>query len=250
MELKSSNPAFSQKTYEAQGIYAGTGTAMTVAGTINKAGILLILVALTACWSWNQFFATGDPSSVMGYAAIGGIGGFIFAMATIFKPQWAPVTAPVYALLEGLALGAISSIFEMRYPGIAIQAVGLTFGTCFCLLAAYRSGVIQATDKFKMGIVAATGGIALIYLASMLLGFFHVQIPGIFGHGPIGIVFSLVVTCIAALNLILDFDMIERGAWRGAPKYMEWYSAFGLMLTLIWLYLEMIRLLSKLRDRR
>lgn len=250
MELKSSNPAFSQKTYDASAIRAGVGSAMTVAGTINKAGILLVLVALSACWSWNQFFATGDPSSVSGYLAIGGIGGFIAAMATIFKPEWAPVSAPVYALLEGLALGALSSLFELRYPGIAVQAVALTFGTCFCLLAAYRSGLIRATQKFTMGIVAATGGIALIYLASMLLGIFHVQIPGIFGSGPIGIVFSLVVTCVAALNLILDFDMIERGAWRGAPKYMEWYSAFGLMLTLIWLYLEMIRLLGKLRDRR
>jgi uncharacterized YccA/Bax inhibitor family protein len=141
-------------------------------------------------------------------------------------------------------------MFELRFPGIAMQSVALTFGTCFCLLLAYRSGLIQPTQKFTMGVVAATGGIALVYFASMILGFFHVQVPGIYGSGPIGIIFSLVVVCVAALNLILDFAVIEQGAQRGAPKYMEWYSAFGLMVTLIWLYLEMLRLLSKFRERR
>jgi uncharacterized YccA/Bax inhibitor family protein len=139
---------------------------------------------------------------------------------------------------------------EMRFPGIAIQSVALTFGTCFCLLLAYRSGLIRATEKFTYGIVAATGGIALVYFVSMILGLFHVRVPGIFGSGPVGILFSVVVVVIAALNLILDFSMIEEGAARGAPKYMEWYSAFGLMVTLVWLYLEIIRLLSKLRDNR
>jgi uncharacterized YccA/Bax inhibitor family protein len=139
---------------------------------------------------------------------------------------------------------------ELRFPGIAIQAVALTFGTCICMLLAYRSGLIRPTEKLKLGIIAATGGIALIYFASMILGFFHIQIPGIFGSGPIGILFSLVVVVIAALNLILDFSVIEDGARMGAPKYMEWFSAFGLMVTLVWLYLEMVRLLSKLRDDR
>jgi uncharacterized YccA/Bax inhibitor family protein len=141
-------------------------------------------------------------------------------------------------------------MLELRFPGIAMQAVGLTFGTCFCLLLAYRSGMIRATEKFKLGIFAATGGIALIYVVSMLLGFFGVRIPYIYDSGPIGILFSLVVVSVAALNLILDFDFIEQGVMRGAPKYMEWYSGFALMVTLIWLYLEMLRLLSKLRDRR
>jgi uncharacterized YccA/Bax inhibitor family protein len=181
---------------------------------------------------------------------IGAFGGFIAALVTIFKKEWSPVTAPIYALLEGLFLGALSATLEVRYPGIAIESVALTFGTCFCLLLAYRSGLIRPTQKFQMGIVAATGGIALIYFGSMLLGLFHIQVPGIFGSGPIGIIFSLVVVCIAALNLILDFNFIEQGALRGAPKYMEWYGAFGLMVTLIWLYLEIIRLVSKLRDRR
>jgi uncharacterized YccA/Bax inhibitor family protein len=171
-------------------------------------------------------------------------------MITVFKKEWSPVTAPVYALLEGLFLGSLSAMMEVRFPGIAIQSVALTFGTCFCLLLAYRSGMIRATQKFTYGIVAATGGIALVYFASMILGLFHVQVPGIFGSGPVGILFSLGVVVIAALNLILDFSMIEEGAARGAPKYMEWYSAFGLMVTLVWLYLEIIRLLSKLRDDR
>ncbi len=181
---------------------------------------------------------------------IGAFGGFIVAMVTIFKKEWSPITAPIYALLEGLFLGALSAMLEMRFPGIAIESVALTFGTCFCMLLAYRSGLIRPTQRFVMGIVAATGGIAMVYFASMILGFFHVQIPGIFGSGPIGILFSLAVVIVAALNLILDFAVIEEGAQRGAPKYMEWYSAFGLMVTLVWLYLEIIRLLSKLRDDR
>ncbi len=153
-------------------------------------------------------------------------------------------------MFEGLLLGALSAMLELRFPGIAIESVALTFGTCFCLLLAYRSGMVRATPKFTVGIIAATGGIAIVYFASMVLGLFHVQVPGIFGSGPVGVLFSLAVVVIAALNLILDFSFIEEGAYRGAPKYMEWYSAFGLMVTLIWLYMEIIRLLSKLRDRR
>jgi len=188
--------------------------------------------------------------AVGGLVMVGAIGGLIAAMTTIFKKEWAPVTAPIYALLEGLVLGSLSAMLEQRFPGIAIEAVMLTLGTCICMLLAYRSGMIQATPRFTVGIMAATGGIALVYLASMILGFFHVQVPGIFGSGPVGILFSLFVVTIAALNLILDFNFIEKGAQSGAPKYMEWYSAFGLMVTLIWLYLEMIRLLSKLRSSR
>jgi uncharacterized YccA/Bax inhibitor family protein len=210
----------------------------------------MLCVLLTASWTWSRFFTTQDISSVSGFTMIGGIGGFIAAMVTIFKKEWSPVTAPIYALLEGLFLGSLSAMFEIRFPGIAIESVALTFGTCLCLLLAYRAGIIRASQKFTMGIVAATGGIAVVYIASMLLGFFHVQIPGIFGSGPVGILFSLAVCAIAALNLILDFSFIEDGARTGAPKYMEWYSAFGLMVTLIWLYLEILRLLSKLRDDR
>ena len=159
------------------------------------------------------------------------------------------MTAPIYALLEGLVLGGLSATIELRYPGIAIQAVGLTFGTLFVLLMAYRSGLIKVTQKLRLGIVAATGGIFFFYLAEMLLGFFGIQFTSINGAGPIGIGFSLVIVAIAALNLVLDFDFIEQGVQVGAPKYMEWYGAFGIMVTLVWLYLEILRLLSKFRSR-
>jgi uncharacterized YccA/Bax inhibitor family protein len=249
MELKTSNPAFAGRTFSGQAVGVGYGPSMTIAGTVNKAGILLILVLFSAIWTWGRFY-DGGPQAVGGYTMVGVFGGFIAAMVTIFKKEWSPFTAPIYALLEGMFLGAVSAMMEARFPGIAMESVALTFGTCFCLLIAYRSGLIRASEKFTLGIVAATGGIALVYFASMILGLFHVQIPGIFGSGPVGILFSVVVVVIAALNLILDFAMIEEGAARGAPKYMEWYGAFGLMVTLIWLYLEIVRLLSKLRDRR
>ncbi len=249
MRLKSSNPVFGS-TFEASAVFAGYGNTMTIAGTANKAGILMLLVLLTAAYTWGRFFDNPETANVSGFMMIGLVGGFISAMVTIFKKEWSAVTAPIYALFEGLALGGISATMEYRFPGIAIQAVSLTFGTCFCLLLAYRMGIIKASEKLTMGIVAATGGIALVYFANMLLGIFGVHIPGIFGSGPIGILFSLVVVVVAAMNLILDFAFIEDAAYRGAPKYMEWYGAFGLMVTLIWLYLEMIRLLSKLRDDR
>ena len=180
---------------------------------------------------------------------LGMIGGLIVAVVTIFKKTWAPITAPIYALLEGLVLGSVSAMFEVRFPGIAIQSVGLTFGTLIALLLVYRSGLIKVTDNFRLGVVAATGGIALFYVATMILGFFGVRFPSIYGAGPLGIGISVFVVIIAALNLVLDFDFIESGARQGAPKYMEWYAAFGLMVTLIWLYLEILRLMSKLRSR-
>jgi len=168
----------------------------------------------------------------------------------VFRKPWAGITTPLYAALQGLALGGISVVFEARYPGIVSQAIFLTFGTLAALLMAYRSGLIKATENFKLGIVAATGGIFFIYLIGFVLSFFGVSIPLIHGSGPVGILFSLVVVTIAALNLVLDFDFIEMGAERGAPKYMEWYGAFGLLVTLVWLYLELLRLLAKLQGRR
>jgi uncharacterized YccA/Bax inhibitor family protein len=247
--MRSANPALNDSTFSRL-TRAGYGETMTLDGTVTKTGILLICVLAAAAITWSQFFATRDPAAVAPYILGGAIGGFVMAMVTVFKKEWSPVTAPIYAVLEGLFLGGASAMLELRFPGIAMQAVGLTFGTCFCLLLAYRSGMIRATEKFKLGIFAATGGIALIYIVSMLLGFFGVRIPYIYDTGPVGILFSLVVVAVAALNLILDFDFIEQGVMRGAPKYMEWYSGFALMVTLIWLYLEMLRLLSKLRDRR
>jgi uncharacterized YccA/Bax inhibitor family protein len=190
-----------------------------------------------------------NPQVVTPWVLVGAIAGFVVAMITIFKQTWAPVTAPLYALLEGLVIGGASAIFEAQFPGIVIQAAALTLGTCLALLLAYKSRLIRATENFKLGVVAATGGIALFYLITLVLGFFGIQMPLMYGNSWASIGFSLVVVVIAALNLVLDFDFIEQGAAQGAPKYMEWYGAFGLMVTLIWLYLEMLRLLAKLRSR-
>jgi uncharacterized YccA/Bax inhibitor family protein len=246
--MRTSNPTLNDNVFRGDGRAFLAGDSMTVQGTVNKSGVLLLLVLLTAAYTWRMYFTAADS---LGIWVLGGaIGGFIVALVTVFKKQWAAVTAPLYALLEGLVLGGISSLMEARYPGIVIQAVGLTFGTLFGLLFAYRSGLIKATENFKLGVVAATGGIALVYLATMVLGFFNIRMPYIHDSGLIGIGFSLVVVVIAALNLVLDFDFIEHGAAQGAPKYMEWYAAFGLMVTLIWLYIEILRLLSKMRSRR
>ena len=250
--MRTSNPALGDKTF--RGLPSGYGigdisSRMTLNGTINKTGILLVCAIATAGWTWMQFMASGTPATVMPMMLLGLIGGFVMALVTIFKKEWAPVTAPAYALLEGLVLGGLSAVFEARFPGIAFEAVGLTFGTLFAMLFIYRTGIIKVTDKFRMGVFAATGAIALFYLLQMILGFFHFQFTSVNGSGIIGIGFSLLVVGIAALNLVLDFDFIEKGVQYGAPKYMEWYGAFGLMVTLVWLYLEMLRLLSKLQSR-
>jgi uncharacterized YccA/Bax inhibitor family protein len=247
--MKTSNPALSSISFSGLGRVARTEERMSIQGAANKALLLLLCVCITASWTWSRFFQSGNPQAVMPLVLVGAIAGFIVALVTIFKPVWAGVTAPIYALLEGLFIGGLSSIAEAQFPGIVIQAVGLTFGTCLALLLAYKSGLIRATEGFKRGIVAATGGIALFYLASLLLGFFGVRIPLVYGAGPVGIIFSLVVVTIAALNLVLDFDLIEQGAAQGAPRYMEWYGAFALMVTLVWLYIEILNLLMKLRSR-
>jgi len=248
--MRTANPALNAKTFTGLGRVADTARAMTIQGTATKAALLAVLALIPATYTWRMYYTAWDPSAVVPWIIGGAIGGFVVALITIFKKQWAAFTAPLYALLEGLFLGGFSAIFEAKYPGIVIQAVTLTFGTLFCLLLAYRSGLIKATENFKLGVVAATGGIALIYMATIFLGFFGVRMPFIHESSTIGIAFSLFVVVIAALNLVLDFDFIENGAAHGAPKYMEWYAAFGLMVTLIWLYIEILRLLAKLRGRR
>jgi len=245
--LRTSNPALNDQVFRGEG--AAFGAAMTVQGTVNKTGILLLCTVATAAWAWNIFLHSHSAQAVGPLALVGVIGGLVFAFATIFKKTWAPVTAPIYALFEGLVLGSVSAILEVRFPGIAIQAVSLTFGTMVALLLVYRSGLIRVTDNFRMGIFAATGGIAIFYLIEMVLGFFGVHFTAVNGNGAIGIGFSVFVVIIAALNLVLNFDFIENGARAGAPKYMEWYGAFGMMVTLIWLYFEILQLLSKLRSR-
>jgi len=256
--MRTGNPALNDNTFENFGVYrrdlageqspAGT---MTINGTALKTMFLLLLAMGTACFTWSKTFSAveANPAAAMPWAFGGAIVGLITALVICFKHTWSPALAPVYALAEGLFLGGVSASFEAQYPGIVIQAVGGTFGTLFGLLLAYMSGLIKATENFKLGIVAATGGIFLVYLISMIGSFFGFPIPYIHSAGPIGIGFSLVVVVIAALNLVLDFDFIEQAADRGAPKYLEWYGAFALMVTLVWLYMEILRLLSKLRGR-
>lgn len=241
--FRSGNPALRGNTFTAEEIASALENPMTIQGTVNKTLLGLFLVVLGASLVWL------NPAGLMPMLWPAAIIGFIVAMVTVFKKTWAPVTTPIYAFLEGIVLGAISAVLEASYPGIVIQAVALTFGTLFCLLVAYKTRLIKATENFKLGIVSATGAIALVYIVSIILGFFHVRVPLIYGSGPVGILFSLFVVAIAALNLVLDFDFIEQGAEQGAPKYMEWYGAFGLIVTLVWLYLEILRLLSKARQR-
>jgi len=241
--MRSGNPVLKSNTFDV----APEGERMTLSGTVNKTAILLALVLITAMYTWGRFYSTQDPAAIMPLLWIGAIGGLLVCLVTVFKKEWAGVTAPIYALLQGLVIGGLSAIFEVRYSGIVIQAVGCTFGTLACLLLAYKSGLIKVTERFKLGVVAATGGIALIYLVGMVMSMFGKPIGFIYQGGTIGILFSLFVVTVAALNLVLDFDFIEAGAQQGAPKYTEWYGAFGLTVTLIWLYLEFLRLLSKTR---
>jgi uncharacterized YccA/Bax inhibitor family protein len=260
--MRSGNPALNANTFESFGAYATNDTAsrpeaMTITGTVHRTLFLLALALGSACFTWSRTFAQveADPSTAIGTAVPwvfgGAIVGLIAALTICFRHTWAPVLAPVYALAEGLFLGGISAGFEAQYPGIVFQAVGCTFGTMFCLLMAYQSGLIRATENFKLGIVAATGGIAVVYLVTFVAGLLGFPLfSSLYGSGVIGIGFSLIVVAIAALNLVLDFDFIEQAADRGAPKYLEWYGAFALMVTLVWLYLEILRLLAKLNDRR
>lgn len=244
--MRSGNPVLKDSSFQ-QPFDVG-GARMTLSGTVNKTAMLLAMTMITAVYTWGRFMETRDASSIQGLVLVGIIGGLVVALVTVFRKTAAPYTAPVYALLQGLSLGGISAILELRFPGIVIQAVALTFGTLFCLLAAYRSGLIKATENFKLGVVAATGGILVLYLVSFVMGFFGRSLGFIHEGGTAGILFSTFVVVIAALNLVLDFDFIESGVEQGAPQYMEWYGAFGLMVTLIWLYFEILRLLAKSRE--
>jgi uncharacterized YccA/Bax inhibitor family protein len=245
--MRTGNPALSDATFA--GHLVRTGDVMTAQGTANKALLLLLCVLVTASWIWSKYYQALNPQVVTPWVVVGAIGGFIVALVTVFKKKLAPITAPLYALLEGLVIGGVSALFEAQFPGIVIQAAALTLGTCLAMLLAFKTRLIQATENFKMGVVAATGGIALFYIITLVLGFFGIQMPLMYGSSWASIGFSVFVVIIAALNLVLDFDFIEQGAAQRAPKYMEWYGAFGLMVTLIWLYLEMLRLLAKLRSR-
>ncbi len=242
LTLRSGNPALSSETFN--GISAiSSGNTMTINGTVNKTAISLIILLSAAYFTYiNQLFAL---------IPVGFIGGFIVALVTIFKKEWAPTTVPLYAALKGLALGGISFYYNNLYAGIVPQAILLTLGILFALLFAYKSKIIAPTENFKLGVFAATGGIFIVYIASFIMSFFGAGLPILdpTNSSLFSIGFSLFVVVIASLNLVLDFDFIEEGSEKGMPKYMEWYGAFGLLVTLIWLYLEILRLLSKLRSR-
>ena len=248
--FRSGNPALSEKTFQNPIDVSGQGT-MTDKGTLNKFFFLSLMVMASAAFTWSAFYQGKDVTSWM----IGGaIGGFIVALVIIFKKEWAGYLTPAYGLLEGVFLGGLSAIvnaaFAKSYPGIVMQAVVLTFGTVIAMFVLYRTRVIKATEKFKAVVFTATAGIGIFYLLAMVLRLFHIDIPFLHEGSTLGIIFSLVVVTIAALNLILDFDMIEKGVAMGAPKYMESYCAFGLMVTIVWLYIEILRLLMKLASRR
>jgi uncharacterized YccA/Bax inhibitor family protein len=259
--FKSGNPALSEKRFRdtiLDAVVTNENT-MTVKGTLQKFGFLFLMTMGTAFYSWTE--STGGGNSLP-LVLTGALGGLVVAIVIAFKKEWSPYLAPLYALLEGLFLGAVSSYFEYRvasrqggyaggYSGIVFQAVGLTFSTVAGMYLLYKFNIIRATKKFKAIIITATAGIAIFYLVCMIISWgFHANVPSFLFQGSLlGIGFSVFVVALAALNLILDFDMIEQGAEQGAPKYMEWYGAFGLLVTIVWLYLEILRLLSKLNSR-
>ena len=247
--IKSGNPALSEKNFQTVFV-GGSSEAMTIKGTLNKFGFMLLMLMGSAFYSWKEFAGGGNVTPLIWTGLIGGL---VIAFAIIFKKEWAGYLAPLYALMEGLFLGAISAMynnaFATKAPNLVMNAVGLTFGVAIAMYFLYSFKIIKATEKFKSVIITATAGIGIFYLISMVLNMFGVQMAFLHEGSLMGIGFSLIVVTVASLNLILDFDMIEKGSQAGAPKYMEWYGAFGLMVTIVWLYLEILRLLSKLSSR-
>ena len=244
--FKTYNPALNAKTFENSS--SSVGEAMTLQGTVNKTGFLLCCAAATAAWTW--WLARTQPEAVALCMWGGLIGGLVFALVTIFKKEWAPVTAPIYALCEGLALGRISAALNQVYSGIVLQALGLTAAVTAVMLLLYTSGVIRATPILTVGVIAATGGIFLLYMIDLVMGFFGHHVSVLYSNGPWGIAISVFIVIVAALNLILDFDFVETGVYAGVAKYMEWYGAFGIMVTLVWMYIEILHLLANIRSQR
>lgn len=242
--MRSGNPTLTESAF---GALALAGETMTLDGVVHRAAALLVIAFVAAAWTWHQVAATGGRELVLPFLLVGGIGGLLVAILTIFVKRVSPFTAPVYAFLEGLVLGTLSALMEARFPGIVLHAVGLTFGVLACMLIAYRSGLIAATENFKLAVVSGTGAVCLIYIVDLALAFAGHRVPFVHESGFWGIAFSLFVVALAAMNLVIDFDFVETGVANGSPKFMEWYAAFGLIVTLIWLYLEILRLLGKSR---
>jgi uncharacterized YccA/Bax inhibitor family protein len=248
--FKSGNPALTKDTFEGIAkVSQGEQSVMTLQGTVNKTGILLLGLTVSALYTWDLFTSTLDFETIKPYFWTGIIGSLIIAFIIVYNMDWSPILAPVYAILQGLCLGGLSAAMNNKFPGIVMQALLLTFGICFVLLIIYKLKIIKPTENFKLIVASATGGLALYYLASLGLSFTGIELPFIHENNAAGIVFSLFAVVLASLNLVVDFDFIEQGVEGRAPKYMEWYGAFGLMVTIIWLYVEILRLLAKSRKR-
>ena len=249
--MRASNPVLSRLAEAARDTLSTTarGDVMTRAGTAGKAAILLALTVFSASFTWTQVSA-GNTGIIMPALLVGGLGGFVVAMIVSFKPNTAPITAPIYAVLEGLLLGAISAMYNLRYAGVPVQAVLLTFAVALGVFTLYRLNILKATEGFRRMIVGATIGIMVFYLVNMVLSLFNVNLGYTMSSSPIAIGINLVIAGVAAMNLVLNFDDIDQAVRMGAPKKMEWYGAFGLIVTLVWLYLELLRLLSRLQGRR
>jgi uncharacterized YccA/Bax inhibitor family protein len=250
VETEAGWAAGTQQMQDAYAVPTGARSdTMTVNGTVWATAALLVLVILAGVWGWNQVDVTAESVSLPGWIFPVVLGALGVAILTIFKPDLARFTSPVYALLEGAFLGAISGLYNAAYDGIVIQAVGLTIGVFAVMLFLFATRIVKVTEKLRMGIVAATGAVMLVYVANLILSLFDAEVPFLHDTGPLGIGISLVIVAIAAFNLLLDFDFVERGVAAGAPAKMEWYAAFGLLVTIVWLYLELLRLLAKLQSR-
>jgi uncharacterized YccA/Bax inhibitor family protein len=248
--FKSGNPALTKDTFkDIEKVDKGEENVMTLQGTVNKTGILLLAVIIPALYTWNLFTSTLDFATIMPYFWTGTIGGLIIAFIIVYNMDWSPFLAPVYGILQGICLGGLSAAMNHKFPGIVMQALLLTFGICVVLLFIYKLKIIKPTENFKLIVASATGGLALYYIASFGLSFAGIELPFIHENNTGGIIFSLFAVVLASMNLVVDFDFIEQGVEGRAPKYMEWYCAFGLMVTIIWLYVEILRLLAKSRKK-
>lgn len=247
--FKSGNPALGKETFTNVDEVFGSEDIMTLQGTVNKTGLLLLAVLVPAIYTWNLFATSMSLDAITPYLITGSVGALIIAFVLIFNKRLAPFLAPVYSILQGFCLGGLSAAMNLRFPGIVLQAFLLTFGICALLLIIYKLKIIKPTENFKLIVTSATAGLAFYYLVSFMLSFVGIELPYIHENSTGGIIFSLFVVVLASMNLVVDFDFIEQGVAKRVPKYMEWYGAFGLMVTIIWLYVEILRLLAKSRKR-
>lgn len=245
--MRSGNPFFNERMYQVDGSVPATPDTTTSQGAVTKTLILTAMLVAMAVVGWS-LYASASPLAMLALI-VSIVVGLIVVIVMSFKPVTSPYLAPVYAISEGIFLGVVSALMQSRYPGIVAPAIGLTLGTLFFMLAVYKTGLIKVTEKFRLGVFAATGAVALFYLVCMVLRLFNVHIPYIHEGGPIGIGVSVVVIIIASLNLVLDFDNFEQAENAALPKYYEWYLAVGLLVTIVWLYIEFLKLLAKLQRR-